>query len=712
MVMGIQSHQDSGANETYNAFVQNYAQVRRTIYAFVFVLMGNAADADDVFQEVCVVLWRRFDQFQPGTNFLAWAKQIARNLVMDHRKRRSRRHYTGLDDKTMDMLAARFERIQDQVEDRVEALKHCLDKIEDKDRHLLQATYEQGEPVKRIAKKAQVSVQGIYKRLGNVHGTLLRCVRRTLEERGGAGMVHREARELDAVMMCLLKGRITTQERDQLQNSMAEDLDVLNHCLDFVVLSAGLQWIHQGGKKETVQASDGHLQRGLRVLRVLVPRRTILLTVAKIAAVLVLGSAGIALLVSRAPRQDTRGMAEIVSGLAAKWANASGPTDRGTHLGRGPWHLVEGIAEIRMASGTEVVLRAPCRFSLEGENQVFLTSGGLTARVPDRARGFKVSTDHVEVTDMGTEFGVIAEADGHVEAHVFVGEVMVVPDRTAPSASAVRLGTGMAAAVSATGSISKGPAAEERFIRKMPEGPTAASPGRRLDLADVVGGGNGFGSGTLDQGLNPDDGQIVQSPALRPSKARRSGYIILLGSRYVDGVFTPNVRSGGIAVTSTGLVFAGCPETDGTYCGGIVNGAGMGAVGQGRHALLGRLRGKAYGTGGAPAIRIHPNAGITFDLERIRRDNPGVAILAMRGLCGISETIPGRPASPTDFWVLIDGQVRFHHRAEPSDLRTASIEVPIDARSHYLTLATTCPGSTDNCCALVAEPFLEFGPGE
>jgi hypothetical protein len=499
------------------------------------------------------------------------------------------------------------------------------------------------------------------------------------------------------------------EERDQLQNGMSEDLDVLDHCLEVMVLSAGLEWIHQEGKREKAHLSNGPLKRGLQVLRVLLPERKTVMILTKMAAVLVLGGIVAFFLVKKAPLHKSGDLAEIIGGLAVKWAETPQGMGRGTRLGQGQRHLVEGIAEIQMASGAEVVLRGPCRFSLEGENQIHLTRGGLTARVPEQARGFKVSTDQVDVVDMGTEFGVIVESDGHVEAHVFAGEVLVVPDRASPRTSSIRLGTGMAAVVSDKGSIAKAPAAEERFVRSIPEKPTAATPGKRLDLADLVGGGNGFGSGVLDRGLNPDDGRGVESPVLRQTRAIRTGYIILLGSRYVDGVFVPNGKNGPNAVSSTGLVFEGCPETDGTYCGGIVDGARMAAVGQGRPTPLGRLRGKVYGIGGSPALCVHPNVGITFDLERIRRDNPGVAIKTMRGLCGISETIPGRPASPTDFWVLIDGQVRFHHRAEPDDLRTASIEVAVDARSHYLTLATTCPGNTENCWALFAESFLDFG---
>ncbi|MCG8376941.1 MAG: sigma-70 family RNA polymerase sigma factor, partial [Chlorobiales bacterium] len=156
--------QPQHANERYKAFLNEYLKARKPLYAFVYVMTHNAADADDIFQEASSILWRKFDQFQAGTNFMAWAKQIARNLVMDLRKKRGRHPVVDLDDKTVDLLAFRYQRIQDHVEDRIEALKLCVDKLEPKDRDLVKATYEEGKPVKKIAKTAKVTVQGIYKR--------------------------------------------------------------------------------------------------------------------------------------------------------------------------------------------------------------------------------------------------------------------------------------------------------------------------------------------------------------------------------------------------------------------------------------------------------------------------------------------------------------------------------------------------------------------
>jgi RNA polymerase sigma-70 factor (ECF subfamily) len=168
----------------YKSFEELFLEHRKAIYSFIYVHIGNAADADDLFQDVCVVLWRRFGQFQVGTNFKAWAKQVCRNVIMDFRKRRRRHPMQGFDNETMELLAHRYEHIQDQVEDRLETLHGCVDKLNFRDRRLIQMAYDQAKAIKVIAEEVEVSVQRIYKRLGTIHGTLLQCVRRTLKSKG------------------------------------------------------------------------------------------------------------------------------------------------------------------------------------------------------------------------------------------------------------------------------------------------------------------------------------------------------------------------------------------------------------------------------------------------------------------------------------------------------------------------------------------------
>src|SRR5687768_7984588 len=85
-------------------FMRLFLRVERRVYGLIVAMTANFNDADDILQETTAVMWRKFDEFKPGTDFAAWALSIARWQVMAHRKRyavgRSR-----LSDQTVEALA-------------------------------------------------------------------------------------------------------------------------------------------------------------------------------------------------------------------------------------------------------------------------------------------------------------------------------------------------------------------------------------------------------------------------------------------------------------------------------------------------------------------------------------------------------------------------------------------------------------------------------
>ena len=58
-------------------FVRLYTASSRRIYTYILTLLPNRTDAEDVFQDVSVLLWEKFPEFTPGTQFSAWACRIA-----------------------------------------------------------------------------------------------------------------------------------------------------------------------------------------------------------------------------------------------------------------------------------------------------------------------------------------------------------------------------------------------------------------------------------------------------------------------------------------------------------------------------------------------------------------------------------------------------------------------------------------------------------
>ena len=90
--------------ERRDAFARLFAQHDRWLFAYLVSLLGSAAHAEEVFQEVCVVLWRECETFQLGTDFVKWVSVIAHNQV--HRFRRQQKRVgPQLSDLAVDMLA-------------------------------------------------------------------------------------------------------------------------------------------------------------------------------------------------------------------------------------------------------------------------------------------------------------------------------------------------------------------------------------------------------------------------------------------------------------------------------------------------------------------------------------------------------------------------------------------------------------------------------
>ncbi|VAX37135.1 hypothetical protein MNBD_PLANCTO02-235 [hydrothermal vent metagenome] len=87
------------------------------------------------------------------------------------------------------------------------------------------------------------------------------------------------------------------------------------------------------------------------------------------------------------------------------------------------YDLKEGLLELEMSSGVEIVIAGPTTFQLLDSNKLRLLHGTITANVPHNAIGFTVNTPTMKVVDLGTQFGVHVNKEGVSETHVFKGIV-------------------------------------------------------------------------------------------------------------------------------------------------------------------------------------------------------------------------------------------------------------------------------------------------
>lgn len=160
-------------------FVQLFTMVQRKLYLFILAQVPRPTDAEEILQETNLVIWRKSDRFEPGTNFFAWAAQIANYEVLKYRDRRQR-DKLYFSDAFIEKVAEEAQAGIEDLEARRKALAICLGKLREEDRELVERRYAPGENGKSVAELLNRPANSVYQSLGRIRRALLECVNRQL----------------------------------------------------------------------------------------------------------------------------------------------------------------------------------------------------------------------------------------------------------------------------------------------------------------------------------------------------------------------------------------------------------------------------------------------------------------------------------------------------------------------------------------------------
>ena len=76
-----------GDRDAFETLVYKY---ERFVYRSAYYAVGNAADAEDLTQEIFLKLWRGLSGFRGQSQFLTWLARIVRNTCADHIRKKRR----------------------------------------------------------------------------------------------------------------------------------------------------------------------------------------------------------------------------------------------------------------------------------------------------------------------------------------------------------------------------------------------------------------------------------------------------------------------------------------------------------------------------------------------------------------------------------------------------------------------------------------------
>jgi RNA polymerase sigma-70 factor, ECF subfamily len=164
----------------YERFVQLFARVREDLFAYIFTLLPNWSDAEDVFQQTSLVLWRKFDDFEPDSNFRAWACRVALFEVRNFQRVASRDRLRFSDALLEQLAEQRVVSLEDANRKR-EFLLDCIGKLSDDQRALLLHTYDDEKTIRQLAGELHRAPQTLYNRLNLIRRALFDCVEAALQ---------------------------------------------------------------------------------------------------------------------------------------------------------------------------------------------------------------------------------------------------------------------------------------------------------------------------------------------------------------------------------------------------------------------------------------------------------------------------------------------------------------------------------------------------
>lgn len=167
--------------ERTQQFMELLTQHDRALSVYVYSLVSGSADADDILQQTKMILWRCFDQFELGTNFLAWARKTAFHQILTFR-RQSKREHLPLSEETLEALHHEVVRLNDQGDDRRDALRTCLAKLPKEHRQMVTLRYFEDLEIEAVADRIKSTVAAVYRALSRVRYTLLECMNKQLKQ--------------------------------------------------------------------------------------------------------------------------------------------------------------------------------------------------------------------------------------------------------------------------------------------------------------------------------------------------------------------------------------------------------------------------------------------------------------------------------------------------------------------------------------------------
>jgi RNA polymerase sigma-70 factor (ECF subfamily) len=166
-------------NQNIKQMTVDWTRAEPSVGRFVRSFIRDSVEAEDVLQEVALVIVDRYTSYDDKHPFLGWVLGIARRVVWTHLRKKYRNQDLVLAD-AIDQVSSVFERLDPHAQDMKDALAHCIEKVSGDSRSALLLRYEEGLELKQIAERLGKSTSHVGVLLYRVRAALRECIEHRL----------------------------------------------------------------------------------------------------------------------------------------------------------------------------------------------------------------------------------------------------------------------------------------------------------------------------------------------------------------------------------------------------------------------------------------------------------------------------------------------------------------------------------------------------
>jgi RNA polymerase sigma-70 factor (ECF subfamily) len=170
-------------SDTIRRMTIEWTRAQPSVSRFIRSFVRDRAQAEDLLQEVALVIVDRFETYQPERPFIGWALGIARRVVLTHLRATYRDRRVEYSD-AVDRVADSFERLEPQAEAMKDSLAQCIGNVHGRSHQALLLRYTEGLELRQIAERLGMTANNVGVLLHRVRTSLRECVERKLRQEG------------------------------------------------------------------------------------------------------------------------------------------------------------------------------------------------------------------------------------------------------------------------------------------------------------------------------------------------------------------------------------------------------------------------------------------------------------------------------------------------------------------------------------------------